>query len=127
MKDIDSNLNQNIQKLTNVTKVSSLVFGETIPATNTNMYTVPANLTAKLTEILLFNSTGSAVTVNLFLVPSGATPDATKNKIYGAAVAGGASATLTLGTSLPGGANIYASASTGSVAGIFISGILQSK
>ncbi len=127
MKDTTTNLNQAIYQLSNINKASSLVTGVTIPATDTNLYTVPNNVSAKLTEIILFNSSGGAVTVNLSIVPSGSVLDPTKNKIYGESITGGAKVILTLGTALPNGCSIHASASSGSVVAIFVTGILQSK
>ena len=105
----------------------SLMVKTTLSTSDTNVYQLPIDTEASITQIFLCNTHSSAVTVDIAITDSAASSSAVSDRIF-SAMSIGANETMMVMTNMPltSQGKIWADASVGSVVNLFVSGVLTS-
>lgn len=105
----------------------TLMAKTSLAASDTNVYQLPADTEASITQICLCNTHTSAVTVNVAITGSAASSSVASDRIF-SAMSLDPNETMMVMTNMPltNQDKIWANASTGSVVNLFISGVTTS-
>lgn len=105
----------------------TLMAKTSLASTDTNVYQLPEDSEASITQICLCNTHTGSVTVNVAITDSTASSSASSDRIF-SSMAIGANETMMVMTNMPltNQDKIWANASVGSVVNLFVSGVVTS-